>query len=106
MEKVPDQASPFVHAVLALDESEYHADLAEFNLTPQQESELLQALWNIMRSFVELGWGVDSIQQIFPVLFDKDADADGNLLERIEKDAQGQFNRAASAGQGKEADDA
>jgi len=47
---------------LQLDLDEYRDDLAEFNLTEQQENELLEVLFNIMRTYVEIGFGLDSVQ--------------------------------------------
>ena len=39
----------------------------EFDLTYEQQTELLQTLFHIMSSFVELGFGVASIQNILPI---------------------------------------
>lgn len=41
---------------------EYREHLEDFDLTPEQEVELLQILWNIMATMVDLGWGLDNIQ--------------------------------------------
>ncbi len=47
---------------LQLEPDDYRDELAEFELTPEQETELLQVLWNIMSTMVDLGWGLDSVQ--------------------------------------------
>ena len=47
---------------LALNPDEYREDLDEFDLTREQQDELLGILWNIMRTFVEIGFGLDSVQ--------------------------------------------
>jgi hypothetical protein len=48
-----------------LDAAEYLPEMAEFDLTEAQKIELLQTLWSIMRSFVELGFQADICGQIF-----------------------------------------
>ncbi len=48
---------------------DYLADLEAFDLSEAQKRELLQTLWNIMCAFVDIGWGVDTVQHIFPELF-------------------------------------
>ena len=47
---------------LALDPDEYREDLDQFDLTKEQQDEMLAVLWNIMRTFVEIGFGLDSVQ--------------------------------------------
>jgi hypothetical protein len=49
----------------------YREDIASLNLTREQEDELLQTLWEMMRTMVEIGWGVDTINRLLPELFDK-----------------------------------
>lgn len=43
---------------LTLDLEKYSQMLEGMDLTPKQERELLQALWETMCRFVELGWGL------------------------------------------------
>lgn len=47
---------------------DYREDIAAFNLTREQEDELLLTLWEMMRAMVEMGWGVDNINRILPQL--------------------------------------
>lgn len=68
-------------ASLELDPAEFREDLAEFELSKKQEEELFHALVAIMRSFVEIGWGVDNVQMFFPELFEKTGRDSGKLLE-------------------------
>jgi hypothetical protein len=49
----------------APDLSRYRADLADFALSADQERELLETLWNIMSSMVELGFSVDVCGLLF-----------------------------------------
>lgn len=57
---------------MALDVSEYAGELEGISLTEAQERELLETLWSIMGSFVQLGFEVDILQLFVP---DKDSDA-------------------------------
>jgi|GEM_PF-3614173 len=56
-------------APLELDPKDYTEHLSAFDLTEDQERELLQTLWHIMSIFVDIGWGVDTVQIILPELF-------------------------------------
>tara|TARA_R110002072_G_scaffold288769_1_gene455039 strand:+ start:56 stop:367 length:312 start_codon:yes stop_codon:yes gene_type:complete len=47
---------------------DYKDDLGVETLSEQQV-EMLRTLWNIMTSFVDLGWGVDTVQLFLPDLF-------------------------------------
>ncbi len=47
---------------LQLDPEDYREELAEFGLSNEHEKELLEVLWNIMSSFVAIGYGLDSVQ--------------------------------------------
>ncbi len=49
-------------APLSLDLDEYRGDLAEFDMSDEQKDEMLRTLWNIMSAFVDLGWGLDTVQ--------------------------------------------
>lgn len=66
---------------LQLDEDEYRADLAEFDLSEDQQNELLQALWNIMSMCVDIGWGVDTVRLVCPELFEKVASSSTTLSQ-------------------------
>ena len=78
---------------LKLDPDEYREDLAEFALTEEQENELLQTLWHIMSTFVDIGWGVDTIPLFLPDLFEKAGQDSGKM--RQQKDTK-TVNQAAS----------
>ncbi len=51
-------------SALELDAAKYRADVEEFEMTDAQKTELLETLWSIMRSFVELGFSVNICEQI------------------------------------------
>lgn len=53
-----------------LDIEKYRPYIAEFDLSEKEQIELLEALWFIMKSFVEFGFGLDSIQTLLPDLAD------------------------------------
>ncbi len=65
---------------------DYLQHIEEFDLSEEQQNELLQTLWNIMSTFVDIGWGVDTVQLYLPDLFnepsnEKLAPDSGKLLE-------------------------
>lgn len=49
----------------AADVHRYRSELTEFSLTEEQEVELLEILFSIMRSMVELGFDVNICEQFF-----------------------------------------
>lgn len=55
---------------LQLDPSKYRQHLEDFDLTEEQQTELLTILWRILATFVDLGFGVDSVQTLLPALAD------------------------------------
>lgn len=58
-----------------LDVERYRPDIAEFNLTEKQEVELLQTLWSIMRTFVEMGFSHDNCEKLMEI-FNETAEFD------------------------------
>ncbi len=59
-----------------LDPSRYMAHVEEFDISEEQKIELLQTLWSVMRSFVEMGFKGDVCVQIF-----------GESLKDLEEDS-------------------
>lgn len=53
------------HAPLKLDLKKYREYLDEFELSQEEQDELLGVVYNICRTFVEIGFGLDSVQNIF-----------------------------------------
>lgn len=58
-DKLPDTQ---YFETLVCDLEKYRPYLEGFNLSSQEEAEILEMLWKIMATFVDLGFGVDSIQ--------------------------------------------
>lgn len=48
---------------LTLNVDDYRQYVEALNLSEEQEQELLQTLWTIIVSFVDLGFGIESVQQ-------------------------------------------
>lgn len=71
--------------VPTLDYDEYRADWAEYELTTEQENELLATLWNIMCTMCDIGWGMDAVQMIMPTL----------LHSAVDNETDGETNTAA-----------
>ena len=49
---------------LEFDPDKYRHNLEEFDLTQEEQDELLRILFTIMAAFVDLGFGVDSIHYL------------------------------------------
>lgn len=52
-------------SVPKLDISKYQPYIDDFDLTKEQQQELLETLWSIMSAFVDIGFGVDVVQMLF-----------------------------------------
>lgn len=53
---------------LSFDADKYRRYLEEMTLTPEQESELLAVLWDIMSTMVDIGFGEHSVQRVMDSL--------------------------------------
>ena len=69
-------------APLRLDPDKYRAYLANMEMTEAQQNEFLETLWNIMRTFVEIGWGLDSVQTLFSGIVEKAMHDERETLEQ------------------------
>lgn len=66
---------------LPLNAAKYREYVEGFDLSEEQQAELLQTLWSIMCAFVDIGFGVDSVQRCIPALAELTAAASGNEVE-------------------------
>lgn len=73
--------SPIAAAPLQFDPAKYRQHLESFDLTEQQQTELLAILWRILATFVELGFGVDSVQTLLPALAEASAEDEADQLD-------------------------
>ncbi len=62
---------------LTLNVDDYRQYVEDMGLSPEQEQELLETLWTIIVSFVDLGFGVEPVQQAM-----KDRDANVRTVPR------------------------
>ncbi|MEW8026305.1 MAG: hypothetical protein AB2806_01000 [Candidatus Thiodiazotropha sp.] len=67
---------------LMLDPEQYREHLEEFGLSREQENELLEALWHILYTFVEIGFGLDSVQLFVSPETEKASRDSTKLLEK------------------------
>lgn len=51
-----------------LEIDDYRADLAGFDLSPEQASEVLQYLWNIVKMVVDAGYGLDGASLVLSAI--------------------------------------
>ncbi len=68
-------------ASLKFEPDDYRHHLNDFDLTEDQQNELLQTLWSIMNTMVDIGWGVDTVQMFFPDIFANVAPDSEKLVE-------------------------
>ncbi|MCC5987231.1 MAG: hypothetical protein JJT95_06065 [Pararhodobacter sp.] len=61
---VLDNATTDPKSTLTIDAEKYQAFLDGSDMTEAQKEEFLQALWSIIVSFVELGFGVHPLQEV------------------------------------------
>lgn len=59
-----DQFRASARPILTVDVEKYQSWLDGSDLSQEQKEEFLQALWSIVVSFVELGFGVHPLQEI------------------------------------------
>jgi len=69
IEETAETDEPEREAAYDLDAEKYLAELADFDMTEEQQIEMLQMLWSIMRTFVELGFDLKNCE-----LFRQDSD--------------------------------
>jgi hypothetical protein len=86
-------------APLKLDPDDYRHHFNEFDLTEDQQNELLQALWYIMSTFVDIGWRVDTVQMLLPDIFTEVAPDSEKLLE---SHSASELDQATDTEKGKE----
>jgi hypothetical protein len=102
--KPPESVGTFPVPPLQFNPDDYREELAAFDLTEAQENELLAVLWNIMASFVAMGFGLDSVQLFSTAECEDPAEKiggdSGNSV--VIKSTPKQFNQAAINGGSKE----
>lgn len=59
----------------------YRDKTDHLEFTEEQKDELLLTLWEIMRAFVEMGFGADSIQRVFPSVFGEFSEASSDAVQ-------------------------
>lgn len=78
------------------DAQKYRDELHDLDLTEDQATEFLRALDFILRSFIDLGWGVDSVQNFIPAMKEISSQFEADDLEQ--KENTNAFNSAALRG--------
>lgn len=75
-------SKPKVIDSIEFEPDDYRHHVQEFGLTQAQEDELLETLWHIMSTMVDIGWGVDNIQIMLPKLFNRESNDDKNNVDK------------------------
>ena len=86
---------------LKLEPDAYRHHLDEFDLTEDQQNELLQSLWYIMSILVDIGWGVDTVQLLLPDIF---AEVAPDSKKLVESRSTSEFAQVVDIKKGKEND--
>ncbi|GEM_PF-1387200 len=73
-----------------LDIKKYQPHIEEFDLTDEEQRNLLETLWSIMTSFVDIGFGVDVVQLLFKRAASDSFNSEPDALEI--KDQLNNFN--------------
>ncbi len=87
-----------------LDVEAYRGELASLGMTTEQENKLLEILWDIMRTMVDIGFGMDAVQMVVPALLngsvEKSADKDkpANITAHFNDYAKPQDENQKSGG--------
>lgn len=76
-----EHIDPSPYRKLEFNPDEFREDIVEFNYTKEQENEYLRTLFEILSIFVDLGWGVETVQNFLPELAQNTGQDSGNLLE-------------------------
>lgn len=50
---------------------DFRENFADLDMSKEKEDEVILTLWEMMRTFAEMGQGVSSMNNIFPTIFDK-----------------------------------
>ena len=77
-----------------LDYEAYRKDLESLDLTEAEQNELLETLWNIMRTMAECGFGLDPVQDILQPLIENNLPQESD--DAIPTDSATPFNNAAT----------
>ncbi|HZF28328.1 MAG TPA: hypothetical protein VE907_04380 [Gammaproteobacteria bacterium] len=97
--------APAPPAVPVFDASKYSHYIEDPDLTDAQKEEFLRTLWWIMAAFVDLGFGVDSVQRVLPGLSELTSEFTANALEPINAQRSDEFNETAALEAAKRGDD-
>jgi len=87
-----------VDGELTCDPEKYREYLDEFELSEQEEGELLGTLWMIMASFVDMGFGVDSVQFVTNDQPDASTRADEAISSPIGSEIASEFGLQSNEG--------
>lgn len=88
----PAASDPPTASVLAFDADKYMSHLNESDLTEPQKAEFLHALWDIMSTFVRLGFDVDSVLPRFKEASESASDALEQIIPTHEFNVAGTYS--------------
>lgn len=68
LHQVDPVPSPATRNTLPFDAQTYWHYLDGLDISDEQRAALLETLWNIMSTFVDIAFGLDPVQQVIPAL--------------------------------------
>ena len=80
------------------DLEKYRPYVAGFDLTPEQQDQLIHSLWVIMESFADHAFGIHPAQLALPIVADEDCSGADRALDFYEGEITEDFNHHAEAG--------
>lgn len=77
---LPERSANAPAGMLALDVEKYRAMLGE-EIPEEDARAFIEAMWDIMRTFVDLGWGLDPVQNILALRGEFSSAGSGNSID-------------------------
>lgn len=87
-----DAVESIYSGVPPLDVDKYRKFVEDMDISDEECVELLRILWSIMATFVDLGFGVESVQRCLPALAEFSLAASPSEVKEVD----GKFNEAAA----------
>ncbi len=90
----PLQSGKRARPTLQVDIERYAPYLEDADITDEQKRELIEALWSIMISFVDLGFGIEPVQQVVSEILDAPVRDEPPVVKSKDKGHKDEFIEA------------
>lgn len=75
-------SSSSLSGVLGFDPEDYMHHMEDFDMSPGQKRDALYALWHIMATIVDIGFGLDTVHIVLPNIFENASRDSRKLVEK------------------------